>query len=174
MHLPRPSQEQQKTIPISSCPNCPTVSDFSLTTKLPVPSVPLSQSSHPSKIACPIRPSVPNLSPIINVPVPSVPLSQISSHKIACPICPTVPSVPLSQSSQPLRPSAFFKQLLRTLILLIIRLLGAPGARTAAQLTRQPLPTNLHILLIRPDHLGDLVLATPVLHALKTHAPNTH
>ena len=66
------------------------------------------------------------------------------------------------------------KQFLRTLILLIVRLLGAPGARTAALQARKPLPTAPHILLIRPDHLGDLVLTTPVLHALRTHAPNAH
>ena len=30
------------------------------------------------------------------------------------------------------------------------------------------------MLLIRPDHLGDLVLTTPVLDALKTHAPDAH
>jgi len=30
------------------------------------------------------------------------------------------------------------------------------------------------VLLIRPDHLGDLVLTTPVLDALKTHAPDAH
>ena len=66
------------------------------------------------------------------------------------------------------------KHLLRTIILLIVRLLGIPGARTAAQEARKPLPATPRILLMRPDHLGDLVLATPVLHALKTHAPNAH
>ena len=66
------------------------------------------------------------------------------------------------------------KQFLRTLILLIVRLLGAPGARVAAQQAREPLATTPRILLIRPDHLGDLVLTTPVLHALRTHAPNAH
>ncbi len=66
------------------------------------------------------------------------------------------------------------KQFLRTLILLLVRLLGAPGARVAAQHARKPLPTAPRILLIRPDHLGDLVLTTPVLHALKTQAPNIH
>ncbi len=66
------------------------------------------------------------------------------------------------------------KQFLRTLILLAVRLLGIPGARIAAQQARKPLPTVPRILLIRPDHLGDLVLTTTVLHALRTHAPNAH
>ncbi len=66
------------------------------------------------------------------------------------------------------------KHLLRTIILLTVRLLGIPGAYAAALQARKPLPATPRILLIRPDHLGDLVLATPVLHALKTHAPNSH
>jgi ADP-heptose:LPS heptosyltransferase len=66
------------------------------------------------------------------------------------------------------------KQFLRTFILLAVRLLGIPGARVAAQQARKSLPTVPRILLIRPDHLGDLVLTTPVLHTLRTHAPNAH
>jgi ADP-heptose:LPS heptosyltransferase len=69
------------------------------------------------------------------------------------------------------------KQLLRTLTLFAIRVIGIPGARAAAQ---QALPSSPpqapprapRILLIRPDHLGDLVLTTPVLRALKAHIPN--
>jgi lipopolysaccharide heptosyltransferase II len=63
------------------------------------------------------------------------------------------------------------KRLLRALILLLVRLFGAPGARTAA---RQNLSTAPHILLIRPDHLGDLVMTTTVLVVLKHHAPGAH
>jgi ADP-heptose:LPS heptosyltransferase len=64
------------------------------------------------------------------------------------------------------------KRILRTLILLLVRMIGAPGAYRARQ-------TELHkaaprILVIRPDHLGDLVLTTPVLNALKEHAPDAH
>ena len=69
------------------------------------------------------------------------------------------------------------KRLLRALILLLVRLFGAPGARTAAtaaQSARQNLSTAPHILLIRPDHLGDLVMTTPVLAVLKHHAPGAH
>ncbi len=65
------------------------------------------------------------------------------------------------------------KQLLRTLILFAIRIIGIPGARVAAQQAQKPTPQAPRILLIRPDHLGDLVLTTPVLHALKSHLPNS-
>lgn len=64
------------------------------------------------------------------------------------------------------------KRLLRTLMLLLVRLLGVPGARAAAKQARRPLPATPRILLIRPDHLGDLVLTTPVLHALRQYAPD--
>src|SRR6266853_5821936 len=65
------------------------------------------------------------------------------------------------------------KRLLRTIILLVIRLLGAPGTRRAAQSANKTLATP-RILLIRPDHLGDLIMTTPVFHALKQQAPNAH
>ncbi|TMD02154.1 MAG: glycosyltransferase family 9 protein, partial [Chloroflexi bacterium] len=64
------------------------------------------------------------------------------------------------------------KNILRTLILFAIRVFGIAGARTAARQAQQPAPQSPRILLIRPDHLGDLVLTTPVLNALKTHLPN--
>lgn len=66
------------------------------------------------------------------------------------------------------------KNPLRTLILLLVRLLGTPGARAAAQQAHKSIPTTLRILLIRPDHLGDILLVTPALHALRTHAPSAH
>jgi len=47
-----------------------------------------------------------------------------------------------------------------------------PGVRTAARHAGLPLPGTARILLIRPDHLGDLLLTTPVLHALKTRVPD--
>ncbi len=65
------------------------------------------------------------------------------------------------------------KRLFRTIILLLVRLLGAPGARKAAQSAIETLETP-RILLIRPDHLGDLIMTTPVFHALKQEAPNAH
>ena len=66
------------------------------------------------------------------------------------------------------------KRLLRALILLLVRLFGAPGAHTAAQSARKNPSTAPRILLIRPDHLGDLVMTTPVLATLKQHAPGAH
>jgi ADP-heptose:LPS heptosyltransferase len=66
------------------------------------------------------------------------------------------------------------KRLLRILILLAVRLLGAPGARTPPQSTSKPLTATPRILLVRPDHLGDLLMTTPVFHALKQQAPNAH
>ncbi len=57
--------------------------------------------------------------------------------------------------------------------MLVIRLLGAPGARKGAQSPNKTLETP-RILLIRPDHLGDLIMTTPVFHALKQQAPNAH
>ncbi len=59
------------------------------------------------------------------------------------------------------------------MILLVIRLLGAPGARKAAQSANKTLATP-RILLIRPDHLGDLLMTTPVFHALKQQAPDSY
>ena len=65
------------------------------------------------------------------------------------------------------------KRLLRTIILLVIRLLGAPGARKAAQSANKTFETP-RILLVRPDHLGDLLMTTPIFHALKQQAPKAH
>ncbi len=63
------------------------------------------------------------------------------------------------------------KQLLRTVILALLRVVGLPGALKAAHEARTSIPGSPRILLIRPDHLGDLVLTTPVLHAIKAHLP---
>jgi ADP-heptose:LPS heptosyltransferase len=57
-------------------------------------------------------------------------------------------------------------------MLLLVRVLGAPGAWSATKRSKQPLSNAPCVLGIRPDHLGDLVLTTPVLHALKQHVPN--
>jgi ADP-heptose:LPS heptosyltransferase len=65
------------------------------------------------------------------------------------------------------------KRLLRTIILLLIRLLGAAGARKATQSANKTLETP-RILLLRPDHLGDLILTTPVFQVLKQQAPDAH
>jgi lipopolysaccharide heptosyltransferase II len=63
-----------------------------------------------------------------------------------------------------------FKASLRTLILLLVRLLGWPGAHRVVQ-QRQPTHA-LRILLIRPDHLGDLLMTTPILAAIRVRAPH--
>lgn len=62
------------------------------------------------------------------------------------------------------------KRVLRLLILLGVRLLGWPGAIKATREARHERTRPPRILLIRPDHLGDLILTTPVLQALKEHA----
>jgi ADP-heptose:LPS heptosyltransferase len=63
---------------------------------------------------------------------------------------------------------------LRTTILLLVRLLGMPQNLVARPIHKQPAqPVRTpRILLIRPDHLGDLVLTTPVLDALKKQVPD--
>jgi ADP-heptose:LPS heptosyltransferase len=69
------------------------------------------------------------------------------------------------------------KSLLRTLVLLLVRLIGFPRARATAKKVRAtslPLSPTPRILLMRPDHLGDMVLTTPVLDALKRSAPDAH
>src|SRR5579884_1227130 len=64
---------------------------------------------------------------------------------------------------------------LRTAILLLVRLLGMPQNLVTRQIHKlQPAEPvrSPRILLIRPDHLGDLVLTTPVLDALKKQVPD--
>jgi len=63
------------------------------------------------------------------------------------------------------------RNLLRTLILVFVRILGLPAAYAAARRTRKDPPPDLRILLVRPDHLGDMVMTTPVLQALRSQAP---
>src|SRR5438093_1523106 len=64
---------------------------------------------------------------------------------------------------------------LRTVILLLVRLLGMPQNWVARQ-AHKPQPAQPvrapRILLIRPDHLGDLIMTTPVLDALKKQVPD--
>ena len=66
------------------------------------------------------------------------------------------------------------KRLFRTLILLLVRILGAPGVYSAARQGHKLPSRRPRILLIRPDHLGDLVMTTPVLQALQVYAPDAH
>lgn len=66
------------------------------------------------------------------------------------------------------------KNLLRTLTLALVRMLGAPGTYATARHSSKETIQAPRILLIRPDHLGDLVMTTPVLQALREQAPNAH
>ena len=69
------------------------------------------------------------------------------------------------------------KGLLRVIVLLLVRLVGFLRARAAAKRVRaaaSPVSPAPRILLVRPDHLGDMVLTTPVLDALKSAIPGAH
>jgi ADP-heptose:LPS heptosyltransferase len=66
------------------------------------------------------------------------------------------------------------KMLLRRLILALVYLLGAPRAYLATRRSKKSRIPVPRILLVRPDHLGDLVMTTPVLQALREQAPNAH
>jgi ADP-heptose:LPS heptosyltransferase len=63
------------------------------------------------------------------------------------------------------------KRFLRSFILLAVRLLGCPRALWARRTARGRPAEPPRILLVRPDHLGDLLLTTPALQALREHAP---
>ena len=68
------------------------------------------------------------------------------------------------------------KSLLRTLLLLFVRIVGTDVARPRpkSNVDEDALHRSLRVLLVRPDHLGDLVLTTPVLDALRAQAPDAH
>ncbi len=63
------------------------------------------------------------------------------------------------------------RRFVRSLILLAVRLLGWPRSLQAARAARRRPGEPSRILLVRPDHLGDLLLTTPALQALREHAP---
>lgn len=63
--------------------------------------------------------------------------------------------------------------LLRAIILLLVRLYGTRRAMRAHRKLTMP-GAEPRILLLRPDHLGDLVLTTPVLRALRQRLPGAH
>lgn len=64
------------------------------------------------------------------------------------------------------------KRFLRLAILLLVRVLGWPRASLATRRIGQRPAGTPRILLLRPDHLGDLILVTPILQALRDHAPD--
>jgi ADP-heptose:LPS heptosyltransferase len=63
------------------------------------------------------------------------------------------------------------RHFLRSCILLLVRLLGWPRALLAARAVGR-VPALARVLLVRPDHLGDLLLTTPALQALRKQAPD--
>nr|BBH94878.1 glycosyl transferase [Thermogemmatispora argillosa] len=63
------------------------------------------------------------------------------------------------------------REVLRRVLLLLIYALGLPGSWLARRRARQCPFEAPRLLLLRPDHLGDLVLTTPALTALKEHCP---
>ncbi|WP_081838466.1 glycosyltransferase family 9 protein [Thermogemmatispora carboxidivorans] len=65
------------------------------------------------------------------------------------------------------------RERLREALLLLIYLCGLPGAWLAQRRARRSLSSAQapRLLLLRPDHLGDLVLTTPALTALKERCP---
>lgn len=64
------------------------------------------------------------------------------------------------------------KRFLRLAMLLLVRLLGWPGIQLARRRSSRERVRPARILLLRPDHLGDLILTTPVLQALRDAAPD--
>jgi ADP-heptose:LPS heptosyltransferase len=66
------------------------------------------------------------------------------------------------------------KRFLRLLILLVVRVLGWPRSLKAAHMAGKRPVGAPRILLVRPDHLGDLILTTPVLQVLRDHVPDAH
>jgi heptosyltransferase-2/heptosyltransferase-3 len=58
------------------------------------------------------------------------------------------------------------RRYIRLLFLYVLALLARPFARRP--------PAQIHsILFVKPDHLGDVLLATPALHALRHHFPQS-
>ncbi len=68
--------------------------------------------------------------------------------------------------------TVLLKRFLRRLVLRVVYGLGAPGAHQTAHEVGQRTRHAPEILLVRPDHLGDLILVTPILNALRTRVPN--
>lgn len=65
------------------------------------------------------------------------------------------------------------KRFLRMSILWLVRLLGWPRSlRKPASRANDDTASLRRVLLVRPDHLGDLLMTTPVLQALKDRAPD--
>lgn len=50
----------------------------------------------------------------------------------------------------------------------------AESSPNLSELSESPIPRSPRILVARPDRIGDVILSTPVIAALKTHYPNAH
>ncbi len=66
------------------------------------------------------------------------------------------------------------RNLLRRGVFLAVLLLGALRVYIVAHQTRRFVLKKPRILLVHPGHMGALVMVTPILHALRTHAPDAH
>ncbi|HCI81963.1 MAG TPA: hypothetical protein DHW02_19990 [Ktedonobacter sp.] len=66
------------------------------------------------------------------------------------------------------------KNVLRRGVYLAILLVGSARAYIASRRNKRTIQHRPRILLIHPGHMGAMVMVTPILHALKTHAPDAH
>lgn len=66
------------------------------------------------------------------------------------------------------------KKRIRRIVIVCVRLFGAAGAHVASWRIGHADPEQVRILLIRTDYPGDLLLTSPELGALKTHARGAH
>jgi heptosyltransferase-2/heptosyltransferase-3 len=63
-----------------------------------------------------------------------------------------------------------WRELLRLALLRLFGLLSRPWMPS----TRSPLRSDFRVLLIRPDHLGDLLFLTPALRVMRQNHPDAH
>ncbi|GCE20192.1 glycosyltransferase family 9 protein [Dictyobacter kobayashii] len=64
------------------------------------------------------------------------------------------------------------KSLLRSLILMFVHVYGSSRAKKASRRSLPQAGQTTRILLVRPDHLGDLLMTTPILEAIKEQLPD--
>ena len=69
--------------------------------------------------------------------------------------------------------SCRLKHVFRNFLLKLLRFVNASHLLVAKR-TRSRVLTTSRVFIIRPDHLGDLVLTTPVLGAIKSALPSVH
>ncbi|QBD77735.1 glycosyltransferase family 9 protein [Ktedonosporobacter rubrisoli] len=66
------------------------------------------------------------------------------------------------------------KQVLHRMFFWLLRLVGSIGMPASSRLASRSNSSAIRILLVHPGHLGSVVLATPVLHAIKLCLPDSH